>query len=88
MQQADIPIAIRTRGKLGTAGDGMVEQALDEPAGELLNGCLLVRVEAPQLPGAAGQLLTADPFGSAAHRPDRCRERGLRLEVHGAGQVA
>jgi hypothetical protein len=47
MQQVDIPMSIRARGKLGAAGDGVMEQALDEPVGELLNGCLLVRVQAP-----------------------------------------
>jgi hypothetical protein len=88
MQQLDIPMAIRARRKLGAADDGMVEQALDEPAGELLNGFLLVWVQAPQLPGAAGQLLSADPFGPASHCPDRRGERGLRLPVHDPGQVA
>jgi hypothetical protein len=88
MQQVDIPMPIRARSKLGAAGDGVMEQALDESPGELLNGCLLVRVEAPQLPGAAGQLLSADPFGSASRCPDRCIERGLRLVVDGGHQVA
>jgi hypothetical protein len=44
MQQVDIPMAIRARGKLGAAGDGVMEQALDEPVGERLNGRPLMRV--------------------------------------------
>jgi hypothetical protein len=47
LEQVDIPVAIGARSQLCAAGDGVVEQALDQPLCELLDRCLLVGVQAP-----------------------------------------
>lgn len=78
-------MAIRARSKLCAAGNGVVEQPLDQPPGELVERCLLASVQAPQSTGAARQLLPPDPLTTGSERPGHRCEAKLLLADHGCG---
>jgi hypothetical protein len=87
-QEIDVSKAVRARGEPRAADDGIAQELVDQPPGQLIDGCLLAGVQIPQLAALPGQLLLADPLGPASYRPDGRGERSLRLVSHDAGQVA